>query len=1241
MPTTKVNDEQDVVSRQDVSNALLGRNKTRIPRGWKARNTLSYGSRASAASPHMTTNGARKIALKHGNNAGENGPSKRQKQVHEVESISDSEEDVLSKPQRSGRARWPERSFQKHTPRSSVKTKPRLRLPNHASRTKEYASVEEIMSSREYANQTSTNYNKSFLGMPQSSTDNSPDHLARQSPRGQQEAHVSLEDGQSLMTTKSQYFKERTSSSTGHLMESAIDLDEGEHPKKPYVRPKIREAETDRLPYSISPEEEKELLIVQPSSVRRTVTPSSVLQEIEPDTRRSTQVRQRLSPRKTSPSKSDQTSASIGLGSRGYKGEQSRFPVQWFATDLARNGKQGDFSLVYNESTHCLDMQTENAVVEEDLISLNTLLKMESANDETTLLQVSMSKRETKSTKAMFNFQSHQTFVQMVLFLEKRTRVELTTMRPERMRNVVQNFQQQRHNVVQRSDLPDDIRLIMEKKRHQEAAVLSQDEGEPDNKKTKTKRKLRDRLQDGIDEDIHLKEEFKETEFRPVRGKASNAASSGRNNAENSSRRHTGIDELLKATELVDSKLKRPGLRPKNTTQSIVLGYGSDFIEQFPERPRYSQVHGLGKEWKRPLTFPKEGKRKATVEFSDLPKLDEDQCLNDNLIDFYLRHLIHNLEKNQPETGKSVYFFNTYFFSALKGASTKINYNSVKKWTRGVDLFTHDFVVVPINENFHWYVAVICNLPNLTRNAPAEPLESDAEISTPIGHAADRGLERHRDSGTQAVGDKASALKIIPAPYSDNVTDNPDGHPELEEEKTRESFSDLSLDDDQKSRTASPRNDVEEQENHIMNDGIEGTEASSPNQTIEVRIPKWGTGTPNHVNEIGDLPAQGKAEKASLSQKKGKRKSLYASKTIPPDSPAIVTLDSLGFSHPPAIKALKQYLCEEAKEKRGGMTIAPAQIKGLTAKGIPQQSNFSDCGLYLLGYMDKFVENPREFATKLLQKQHDEITDWPQLQPSEMRARVRELIQSLHQQQENERADKIKKMPRVSDTSKVEAEGSVQAESLDKSTKDKKFQIERAAQSFPIQDEQEKRESEYALPPNQGANHAITRQSALESALPINAPAGDDGSAQLKSETVAMPRTASRSRSPAPNLEANFEVPNGQEGETSELTKDDLSDGDPDQHTTVVASHAPTIRQESSQLVRHNDAGVGGKTGRSSPSKTLPQISAADDFQTMTNKEKDRDAKTAWPDIVGNSSVRKKQKKHERKGAKEIISIDE
>lgn len=41
------------------------------------------------------------------------------------------------------------------------------------------------------------------------------------------------------------------------------------------------------------------------------------------------------------------------------------------------------------------------------------------------------------------------------------------------------------------------------------------------------------------------------------------------------------------------------------------------------------------------------------------------------------------------------------------------HYNRVKNWTKNVNIFEKDFIIIPINENQHWYLAIVC-FPGLT-----------------------------------------------------------------------------------------------------------------------------------------------------------------------------------------------------------------------------------------------------------------------------------------------------------------------------------------------------------------------------------------------------------------------------------------------------------------------------------------------------------------------------------------------
>lgn len=119
----------------------------------------------------------------------------------------------------------------------------------------------------------------------------------------------------------------------------------------------------------------------------------------------------------------------------------------------------------------------------------------------------------------------------------------------------------------------------------------------------------------------------------------------------------------------------------------------------------------------------------------------------------------------------------------------------------------------------------------------------------------------------------------------------------------------------------------------------------------------------------------------------------------------IITLDSFGITRPLAIKNLKEYLREEAKTKRGMLIDDPA---GVTAKGLPLQNNFSDCGLYTIGYLKEFLRDPAKFVEKVLQKGMD-AEDWTEpMNSSQMRDSLRSTIMLEHDKQHGKQPSPVK-----------------------------------------------------------------------------------------------------------------------------------------------------------------------------------------------------------------------------------------
>ncbi|KAI7479302.1 cysteine proteinase [Hortaea werneckii] len=363
------------------------------------------------------------------------------------------------------------------------------------------------------------------------------------------------------------------------------------------------------------------------------------------------------------------------------------------------------------------------------------------------------------------------------------------------------------------------------------------------------------------------------------------------------------------------------------------------FQSRSPER--WTHVN-RPKEWSHPVTYPAQGARRVTVEFSDLERLDEGEFLNDNIISFAMRRIE---EQVAPEEKENVHFFNSYFYSFLttKNGRKAFNYDAVKRWTKNKDIFSTRYIVVPICVDLHWFVAIICNLPELSRKLAGD------------------------DEQEEEVKEGSNALD------SGQVTDV---------EETFEGFGAGVTNG--KSKANIERGDSEEQ-------NVRGDETEQKDAQLNAK-----------EESITDS-----SRPAAANGKKGKRK-----KTPPtprkygPDTPSIITLDSFGSPHTAEIRFLKDYLKSEADAKRG-MEFDRDALQGVTAKGIPEQTNFCDCGVYLIGYIEQFAKDPRGFVSKVLSKQLDQQADFASFDPSAKRAEVRDELLGLAAQEAE--ADRLKK----------------------------------------------------------------------------------------------------------------------------------------------------------------------------------------------------------------------------------------
>jgi Ulp1 family protease len=100
----------------------------------------------------------------------------------------------------------------------------------------------------------------------------------------------------------------------------------------------------------------------------------------------------------------------------------------------------------------------------------------------------------------------------------------------------------------------------------------------------------------------------------------------------------------------------------------------------------------------------------------DLLWLEPGEWLNDTLIQLYINWIEEQLDSR---TRERCIFFNTFFYTKL------IEYGAISidmaRWTKGVDIFSFEYIFIPINFEEHWSLIVV-----------AFPARSPKDDSKPI-----------------------------------------------------------------------------------------------------------------------------------------------------------------------------------------------------------------------------------------------------------------------------------------------------------------------------------------------------------------------------------------------------------------------------------------------------------------------------------------------------------------------------
>ena len=104
--------------------------------------------------------------------------------------------------------------------------------------------------------------------------------------------------------------------------------------------------------------------------------------------------------------------------------------------------------------------------------------------------------------------------------------------------------------------------------------------------------------------------------------------------------------------------------------------------------------------------------------------------LSRTAVDFGLRVIARHVDSDPSNIARDVHTFPSDFFTMLRGDDSFNNlkadgdmarraYERVERWTRGVDVFAKKFLLVPVVEDLHWSLAIVCHPGELAKRAVA------------------------------------------------------------------------------------------------------------------------------------------------------------------------------------------------------------------------------------------------------------------------------------------------------------------------------------------------------------------------------------------------------------------------------------------------------------------------------------------------------------------------------------------
>ncbi|KAM6292085.1 sentrin-specific protease 7 isoform 2-T2 [Porphyrio hochstetteri] len=381
--------------------------------------------------------------------------------------------------------------------------------------------------------------------------------------------------------------------------------------------------------------------------------------------------------------------------------------------------------------------------------------------------------------------------------------------------------------------------------------------------------------------------------------------------------KETTSDTPEPAVQESSPKVARPSyaLANKQNSGCYCISLSSPLSEEWKEVRETGAVKNL-------IVYPPPpAKGGLGVTSEDLECLEYGEFLNDVIIDFYLKYLL--LEKVPKHLADRTHIFSSFFYKCLtrteknsegdlKVSAAQRRHKRVRTWTRRINIFNKDYIFVPVNEESHWYIAVIC-FPWLE----------------------------------EAVYEEC--------PHQNSLCQQPQHSPLQSENENTRTGSLLAF--------ASNCNDEGETDTATSLFAEGGSESATSASVLDAGISKISLS--NSTRQICKRPC-------------------------------ILILDSLkAGSVQKTVQVLREYLEVEWEAKRKTHREFNSTTMIDLCPRVPKQDNSSDCGVYLLQYVESFFQNP---IVNFEQPLH--LEKWfPRQLIRSKREEIRDLILQLHFQQ--------------------------------------------------------------------------------------------------------------------------------------------------------------------------------------------------------------------------------------------------